>query len=43
MESELRQDLVIEERIRSFGWRNSAKMKAKLLGLKGFYLDSVCS
>ena len=35
MESELRLDLVIEGRVQGVGYRYSAKMKAKSLGIRG--------
>ena len=41
MESELRLDLVIEERMQGAGYRYSAKIKAESRGVRGFYLKSV--
>jgi len=35
MQSELRQDLVIEGRVQGVGYRYSAKMKAESLGIRG--------
>ena len=41
MESELRLELVIEERMQGVGCRCSAKIKAESRGIRGFYMESV--